>query len=59
MNKQLKEKEYKWHKENDIIVCVVGGKNSIEQFKNYARMIVEMEKSGWKPYGWKLKELNF
>ena len=53
-------KKYKWHKTNDVIVCEVDGKDSIEEFKNYAKMCVEMEEAGWKPYGWKDKEdLNF
>jgi hypothetical protein len=55
-----KAKSYKWVKAEDVIVCVVDGVTPLEEFKNYAKMVVEMTQAGWKPYKWKYnKGLKF
>lgn len=52
--------KYKWHKENDVIVCEVDGLNPSDQFRNYVKMVVEMTEAGWEPYEWTYdKKLNF
>ena len=57
-------KRYEWVQKRGktpiVVECVIGGKDEIKQFRNYARMVYEMTKNGWKPYGWDYKtNLNF